>query len=221
MINELNHLNSLLVQKKESLKNTEENNKTYLEYKAKYNEYNDKIDTLNLYMKTLSLILDRAKIEDNNFKQRRLLFIEEMIKSNLDYIFPLDNLNPKLELKSYRGKNIASLKFVDKNGKTRSIANSASGLMKQLITFTGSMSVCKILGCNKIFIDEAFGASSPENKSKIGKIIDKFVNEDDIQVVLISQGVEIYQDIVPRREIHLEKKNGRVVQTGGKTLDEL
>ena len=53
-------------------------------------------------------------------------------------------------------------------------------------------------------MDEAFSASSPENLTKAGKVLESLLKKN-FQVILIEQTNEIYKDL-PRREIILEKE---------------
>ncbi|MGL4949229.1 MAG: hypothetical protein ACRC5M_02515 [Anaeroplasmataceae bacterium] len=157
----------------------------------------------------MNLMLERAKKEDNDFKDRRLKFIQDGIRGDMTRIFPNENTVPTLEYRTLRGKRKARLVLVDKYGKRRAPKNSASGLMKQLISFTGSISTGTLIGSNKFFIDEAFGASSVENKGKLGTIIGEFTDKG-LQIILISQSGELYQDL-DRRE-HLLVKTGDMVK---------
>lgn len=194
---------------KNKISNAEESNRKHEEYKNKYNKLSTVLQSGENYQNILECLLLRCKVEDTKFKEERLHFLEEAIQEGFDYIFPNENITPKLEYVPFRGKNVASLKLLVPNPSTTEQdylqPKNASGLQKQLIAFTGAATVCDLLGLNKIFVDEAFNNSSTENKFKLGKVLEMF-KDKGMQIFLISQDVALYQDL-PRREIHINKKS--------------
>lgn len=201
-----------LIAKNERLKNDVSNakelNKRHDYYSNKLNKYSEIKENLYNYLSILNAILLRCEVEDTKFKERRLEFLEQDIQEYFSLVFPEDGFTPKLYYKHYKGKPIASLKLVPPSGKEEDALNpknSASGLQKQLVTFTGSALVCLLLGSNIIFIDEAFSASSDENKAKLGNILNKF-KDNGMQIFLISQSSDLYKDL-ERREIYIDKKS--------------
>lgn len=184
----------------------EETNRKYDEYHDKYFKLTKSMNLGVIYRTRLENLLLRCKTEYSKFREDRLSFLEEAIQESFDSIFPDEKIIPKLEYEPYRGKNVAKLKLIVPDGyggESTLQSKNASGLQKQLISFLGAVTVCDLLGLNKIFIDEAFGNSSTENKQKLGKILQVY-SESGMQVFLISQDVSLYQDLT-RREIHIEK----------------
>lgn len=189
------------------IERAEETNRKYDEYSAKYNKLSDALKMGVAYRDRLEKLLLRCEKEYSNFRKERLSFLEEAIQDSFDSIFPDEKIIPKLEYEPYRGKSVAKLRLIvpDGYGGEDCIqSKNASGLQKQLISFLGAVTVCDLLGLNKIFVDEAFGNSSTENKQKLGKILEVY-SESGMQVFLISQDVSLYQDL-PRREIHIDKR---------------
>lgn len=206
----LNELNNRINRRDVELEKIRENNKNFEKYHQDHLNNLDMLkdckDRLNLYI----LMLDKAKNEDREYKQNRLDFLQDSIDEQLSNIFPNTDFSPKLVCSDLRNRAHASLVLVDETGRFRKPKNSASGLMKQTITFTGAVGVARLLGSNKVFIDEGFGAASPENRGKIGNTLSGFINTG-MQMILISQGSELYQDL-ERREIHLRLNDKNEVE---------
>lgn len=178
-------------------------------------ELQKQVDTLQIalgklaaYKEMLENILAAVKVEDANYKNRRLSFLQNSIKHNLDLIFPEDDYTIKLTNEVKRGKPRVALTLSKDGTKFTNPKNSSGGLQQQLISFSACMAIIDLLDKNKFFIDEAFSAGSPENQEKIGKIINSYYSAGT-QMILISQGSSLYQDL-PRNEIHLKTKHGKV-----------
>ena len=187
---------------KSIIDNNENIRKTVRELKELKAEVQDHADRLDLIKK---LALD----EDSKFKRLRLEYIETGIKSDLDVIFSEQNLVPRITLDNSRNSSKAELTLIDKQGNPRNPKLSASGLMKQLISFGATFCICSLLGSRILFVDEAFGASSNSNKRKIAKILQSAV-DSGFQILLISQGAELYDEL-NRHQVNLKFDGERAI----------
>lgn len=186
------------------LESQEETNLRYDEIKSQKEQALDLSMNIETYLSYLTNILKVSKDKDTKFKNQRLKVMQDLINSDMNYIFPAENIKVKLDYNPYRGKEKAKLVMVDKFSKEHDVEIFSSGLMKQLITFSGSIAVSKFLRSNTILVDEAFGASAPQNKEKIGKILKNYV-DSGFQILLISQEPKLYNDL-ERRQINLVKE---------------
>lgn len=196
-----NH-HALLMNAKRKLKDAKNTQKVYDDLKSKLTtisnvrgEISDEIDHIKLYKK----LVDR---EDASYKDKRTHFIEAQIEEPMALIFPTKNFKVKLDMSTFRNKIRASLKLQDKFGRVCKPKMGEGKLCRQLISFGGSCAVSKTYGMDKVFTDEAFSASSPENLTKVGTLI-KDIVEDGKQVILVEQQDTIYKDI-SRREIRID-----------------
>lgn len=199
--------------KRNEINNIKEVNKTSEKLTAQSNEIGIKLKQSMQYYRILEKVLLATKKEDNRFKQDRLAYLEEEIKKPQENIFDTDSFDIKLTPDTYRNKPIVKLKISQNGAKYTNPKNSSGGLGQQLISFSSSMTILTLLGKNKAFIDEAFGASSTENLGKVGNILEPYPRSG-MQIILISQSGALYQDL-PRREIKIVRENdeARVVST--------
>lgn len=193
---------ALLMNAKRKLVEAKEIQKTYDELKVKLDniinircEISNELDHIKLYKK----LVDR---EDASYKDKRTHFIESQIEEPMSLIFPTKNFKAKLNMKPFRNKIRASLKLQDKFGRVSHPKMGEGKFCQQLISFAGSTAIAKTYGMDKVFTDEAFSASSPENLTKVGNILKDLI-EDGRQIILVEQQDTIYKDIT-RREIRID-----------------
>lgn len=181
-------------------------NERYEEFQSKLDDLSVMSNRINNYHHLLNLMLTRAKAESTEYKKRRLEFLTEEIRSNMDYIFPKESFIPRIEPSIYRGKEICKLKLEDSLGNMRNPAITEGGLAQQLISFSSSLAVVLLKGGKVFYIDEAFANSSDDNRYKLGLILNKYIKKHRRQIILISQSSQLYE-YVDRREIKLSKHN--------------
>lgn len=208
MLSTLTKIKSLNEKNKSLLIDAKNNNEKRNKYLALADKAKSNFHLSKSYVNLLKNILLSAKKQDNDYKLRRKAYIEDMIKSNLDFIFPQENIEVSLKIETERNKQKIKLKLKEeKDTAFRNPKNSSGGLAQQLISFSSSMGIINLLGKHKFFIDEAFGNGDPENKEKLSKLLESY--SKDNQIFMISQGDELYKNI-PHREIKLEKINNKV-----------
>lgn len=188
-----------------TLETQEENNLKYDEVSRQKNQTLDLGMNIETYLSFLTNILKVSKDRDTKFKNQRLKVMQDIINDDMNYVFPSEEFKVRLDYNPYRGKEKAKLVMVDRNKREHDVEIFSSGLMKQIITFSGSIAVSKFLRANTILVDEAFGASAPSNKSKIGKILKNYV-DSGFQLLLISQEPKLYSEL-DRRQINLAKED--------------
>lgn len=198
-----NKLNSKLGMLKGDLKVIEKNNKEYNSMKQNYKEVVRVENELLDYMESLKIINERSVIESNAYKARRIKFLEEYIERNLAEIFPDEEFQCKIHYEKKNGKPKAYLSLIDRNGEERMPRMSEGKLCRQLVSYSACIAMCECTNNKKLYMDEAFYASSPENLAKISKVLKNLIDKD-FQIILIAQTDDIYKDI-PHREITLEK----------------
>lgn len=204
----LNNLDSKLSEKRFRIEMIKRDNERSEEIRIELEKNEKYLLSAKNYLRCLNTVLDIVKKEDSNFKQRRLGYLEDTIKDKLDYVYTEDSFTPKIIFKVERNKPRVKLKISKNNGKFTNPVNSEGGLAQQIVNFSSSMSIVSILQKNKFYIDEAFGASSPDNLEKLGRVLEGYSSKG-MQLFLISQGSSLYQDL-PRREIHLKSIENKV-----------
>ena len=141
--------------------------------------------------------------EDNSYRERRINYITSYIDNNLETIFPNEGFKSKIYFDYKHKAQRVKLTLIDKLGVERNPRITEGMMLQQLISFSASIGLCECMMQRKIYMDEAFSASSPENLTKVSKLIKSLI-EKDFQVILIEQKDDIYKDL-PRREINLIK----------------
>lgn len=199
----INDLFLELHRRKSALATQERINKEYEVVKDKFMRLDKLNKTVTIYLQQLKLILERAKLEDQTYRARRIGFIEQSIEHNLAVLFPEESITPRLEPTVLRGKNLLSLVLTDSLGNSHTPTMYAGGMMKSAISYAASMSIINLIGTNKVFIDEAFGVGSDEKKAEMGELLREYL-DSGVQVILVSQGTALFQNL-PRREFHLAK----------------
>ena len=201
-------LKILVASRKQELKAIKESNEKVESLSKESADLEVAYNKISIYLRTLEKILLSTKTEDNNFKKKRLGYLKEKIKCEQERIFD-DSFEVELNPKNVRNKLVAKLRLSRNGKKFTNPINSSGGLSQQLISSSSSLAVLELLNKNKVFIDEAFGASSTENLSKIGEMLRPYP-ERGVQLILISQSGALYQDL-PRREIMLDRVNDKAL----------
>lgn len=158
---------------------------------------------VKVYLHVLSLIKTNVIEEDLSFKNRRMSYVESFIKEKIDQVFPYDNFKVNIICDFSRNNNKATLRLIDRDGNARIPFLTEGGLNKQLISFSSSLGITKSFGKVILYVDEAFSASAPDIRPKLGDFIGEAV-EEGMQVFMIAQSSESYRHL-PRKEFHLEK----------------
>lgn len=198
----LENLKTLLNNKKVELEVCKQNKKKSDEINNERIRLENLSSDLASYLNSQKSLYAILKTTDSKYKEDRLSFVTEIIKSNIDSIFPDADLTPKLNYTTKRNKQTLDLVLVDRYGNERHPKNTEGGLYQQLISFSSSMSIVFLKGSKIFYIDEAFGNGSPANRAKVGNIINDYASRG-IQIILITQSDELFINI-PRREIRLQ-----------------
>jgi hypothetical protein len=149
--------------------------------------------------------------EEVSFKQRRLSYLDGNITENLQYIFPKKSLYAKTSCNFDRKNMKLHLSLVDTKGYIRPAYLTEGKFAQQLISFTAAKSCTKLLGKDKLYLDEAFSNSSEDNLLKMQKLLQESVNEG-FQIILISQSNLLFSDI-SHHEIVLNSSNGEFIDS--------
>ncbi|WP_394862080.1 P-loop NTPase family protein [Paraclostridium bifermentans] len=196
-------LKNKLNNKKTELALAKKSNEELKDIKVKYNNAVETLKDINFMVEAFNQFHLVTNQEDANFKRRRLDYLCNFIDANLEKIFPYDNLKAKIPVDFKYKSQVAKLKLVSGDKVSRSPKIASGGLKRHLISFSSSLALAECMGMNKMYLDEAFNSSSPENLTKIGEILYELVKKD-FQVVLVEHKSDIYKDL-PRREIHLKR----------------
>lgn len=140
--------------------------------------------------------------EDNDFKNRRIEYLNAVITEALADIFPEEGVTAEL-LCDFSRTDVVELILYDCLGHEY-IPDICSGkLMQYLISFSAITGITLKLGKKNIFVDEAFGVASPDIMGKIGDVVQERI-DSGLQLIMIAQNSAVYQDL-PRHEIILQK----------------
>lgn len=199
---DVSNFNALLYNKQYQLEEAKKTNKARIKIEAKHKQVQEVRFKIERHLSELKIFEKLVKREDADYKENRKHFIEAQIEESVAIIFPTRNYKVNLDRKVFRGKIKVKLKLKNKFGRTCTPKMGEGKLCQQLISFSASTAVSKSYGLDKVFTDESFSASSPENLTKVGEIV-KDAIDHGLQIILIEQQDTIYKDI-SRREIHLE-----------------
>ena len=176
-----------------------------LHEKQKLRELRESFDEYRYDVKKLTEMVEQ---EDREFKNRRILYINDLITESLQEIFPEERLSAELECDFYRQSEV-SLVLRDYMH-NEYVPDICSGKLQQyIISFAAVAGITKGLGIRNLYVDEAFGVAAPAILGDLGEFIKKIV-DDGMQVIMIAQNPGLYQGM-PRREISLRKNSGCVV----------
>ena len=96
MISTLTKIKSLNEKNKSLLIDAKNNNEKRNKYLALADKAKSNLHLSKSYVNLLKNILLSAKKQDNDYKLRRKAYIEDMIKSNLDFIFIQEHIEDSL-----------------------------------------------------------------------------------------------------------------------------
>lgn len=207
----VNKLNNLKVK----LEVAKENNKNIKELETNYEKVCEVESSLDEYVQLLKIFSKVCADEDNAYRERRIKYITSYIDKNIQIIFPDEGFASRLKFDYSRNNQRVKLTLVDPSGEERNPRMSEGMMLQQLISFSSAVGLTECMNGNKIYMDEAFSASSPENLTKVSALLQTLIDRD-FQIILIEQEDDIYKDL-PRREIRLFKdpilKEAQVVST--------
>lgn len=192
-----------LNKKKVKLEVAKENNKNLKELESNYQKVSNLEKTLEEFVQLLKIFSKVCVDEDNAYRERRIKYITSYIDKNIQIIFPEEEFKSKLKFDYSRNMQRVKLTLVDYTGEERNPRMSEGKMLQQLISFSSAVGLTECMNGNKLYTDEAFSASSPENLTKISKLL-KTLIERDFQIILIEQEDDVYKDLT-RREIWLGK----------------
>jgi hypothetical protein len=159
-------------------------------------------DKLRIIMQAYKKLEELVLAEDINFKNRRLDFISEAITSNLNVFFPHDGFKAKLVCDFNRGMKVR-LDLYDSNNRLRRVHISEGKLLQSQVSYSAAIAIAFSLGVDKLYLDEAFAASSPNNLTKTEEVT-KWAIDNGMQIIMIEQYPNGYKDL-KRREFWLKK----------------
>ena len=201
-------VNSLITQYNRELTSTaikikeiEINNKNLIQLQTKRDAIEECIKQVNEQTNINKRLKKLINTESNNFRQRRIDFLEAYIEKVLSLVFPLRGYRVEISLDYKYGKQKASVVITDNEGYQINPAICEGGFFKQLIGYGASSSLTQSVSNGKMFLDEAFSAGSPENLIKVTELLKSLISELG-QVFIVEQEHTVYKDL-PRREIEI------------------
>lgn len=163
------------------------------------------------YYTSLECVETAVIREAKEYQNRRVDHLNAVITEAVNEIFPNDDYVAKLNCEYLRSDS-ARLRLVDKYGNEHIPAICEGKCMQYVISFASVSAITKGLGCNALFVDEAFGVANVSRMSDIGKLIQKNI-DSDMQLVLIAQNNALYNEL-QRHEIHLHTEYVSDSETG-------
>ena len=181
------------------------------------------------YVDDLCILRAMVVSESQDYKQRRLEYLNNSITEEIANIFPEEEFKAKIETDFKHGSDKARLVLLDKNGNKRIPKITEGKLYQYTLSFSSTVGTIKALNYHNIFVDEAFGVASQEKLVKLSGILGGVLYAG-IQTILVSQRSELYQSL-PRREFRLYKEyetdsvidtnSGNVIQVATAKLGEV
>ncbi|MEY8333098.1 hypothetical protein AALB53_08340 [Lachnospiraceae bacterium 47-T17] len=169
---------------------------------AEFNTCKRLLDEVKEYRNNLALLKTAVTTEINEYQNRRVSYLNDIITDALTSIFLDEGYSADIHC-DFSRKNACKLLLHDRSGNVSSPYIGQGKLMQYLISFAAVSGITRGLGYKNLFIDEAFGVSDMDRLSEIGDVIQKQV-ESGMQVVLISQNPALYAGL-PRHMISLHK----------------
>lgn len=189
-----------LSRKEVDIERVRENNKKVNKLILEKEESERLLLDIQEYRNILKIIETAVEAENNNFKNRRLDFLNTVITGSIAEFFPQLGLQANVTC-DFSRKSKAKMTLIDSEGHVGTPKIGQGKLMQYLVSFAACCGITKGLGFNNIFIDEAFGAAAVSLLPTIGEAVQRIV-KDGTQVVLVSQNPALYQDL-PVHEIQL------------------
>ena len=185
------------------LERAKDMNKHIEEISAEKAEIDALLNDVKTYFQAIRELSKMVTKESNDYKERRLSFLNDKISDSLLKIFPNMGFRADITIREERNKNKAFLVLYDKYNNEILPSVQEGKMCQYLISFSAVSGVIAAHDYNNIYVDEAFGASSMDNLVRIGDIISKTC-EEGMQIILVSQNPLLYENI-PRREIRMHK----------------
>lgn len=198
-----NDYSNRLFYKKTQLAEAKKTNEELVDLTKNLNEVKELRAEIENNITAYKTLIKVTKAEDLNYKNRRLAFIEENLDNYIDLIFPNEGFKAKINCGVKYNTERAVLTLQNKVGRISKPKRLEGKLCRQLINFSATKVISECFNLNKLYLDEAFTASSRENLTKISTIV-KSAIDSGAQIILIEQEDGVYKDL-PRREIHISK----------------
>lgn len=192
----------LLARERADLEQAKLSNLRLEELKVELRKTNDLITALSNYTASLSQLGVAASRESNEFKNKRIEFLNGVLTEALQQLFPNEGFRAKISF-DFNRNDKAELQLVDSAGHVHTASMCEGQLLQYAISFVAVSWILRALGKNVLFIDEAFGASDMDRLPMLGDLIAKLA-ENGTQVILVGQNPALYENI-PRREFWLTK----------------
>lgn len=154
-----------------------------------------------VYLDKLQLLKNAVINESNQYRTRRLEYLNNLITESLSKVFPEKGYVADVSC-DFNRRDTVTLELKNSLGRYIDPEMQEGMLLQYLISFSAMSGIAKGLGSKILYIDEAFGASSMENLPKVGELLSELVN-NGIQIILVSQNPLLYDEI-PRKEFFLE-----------------
>ena len=191
-----------ITEKKLFLERTKVRNQEYEKIIACKTEAENALHDVQHYLQMLKVCSEIIRKENNDFKGRRIAYLNDMITECLHNFFPNQGFICNIAFEEKNRSNRAVLRLEDSSGFMRKPQMSEGKLCQYLISFAAVYSVVKSLGGSS-YVDEAFGVASTARLGDVGEMLNKCVH-DGMQIILVSQKADLYCEI-PHREIVMHK----------------
>ena len=192
-----------ITEKKLFLERTKVRNQEYEKIIACRTEAENALHDVQHYLQMLKVCSEIIRKENNDFKGRRIAYLNDMITECLHNFFPNEGFICNIAFEEKNRSNRAVLRLEDSSGFMRKPQMSEGKLCQYLISFAAVYSVVKSLGGSSIYVDEAFGVASTARLGDVGEILNKCVH-DVMQIILVSHKADLYCEI-QHREIVMHK----------------
>ena len=174
--------------------------------KQKIMEVSDKLVSVCMKLKFTERVIQK---EEANYRNRRKAFFDDTITESLLETFPNECFQADLAFDFSRKKHKVKLllhHYDSITGKMNDRAPyiSEGKLLQYVISLSATTSITRGLGCNTLYVDEAFAVAAKDKLPELGALLYKKTIESKMQCILISQDSTLYADL-PRVEFHLEK----------------
>jgi hypothetical protein len=170
---------------------------------SKLEELNERLTPLQSVRDQVFKLLNEAKAEDIEFKNRRTDAVSSIVTDFVGRCFPEDGYVAKLMCDPKRGFT-AELELKDKFGNERLLHMAEGKFNQSLISFGSCIGISRALSPWRLLADEPFAVSDDENLETVGEIYNELTREG-VQIILIEQRELGYKNIPGRREIFLTR----------------
>lgn len=168
-------------------------------------------------MQEIEGLIDEYKKYDNQNKELLLLAVEESTsyrsncKSNLEdaitqniaVVMPEERFVAKIDYDD-SGKSPTATLELYQDGESYIPKAQNGGMIQQLVSISTGMTCNIIVGNDSVKMDETCSNACSERVVKIAPIVEEIANLG-LQIEFVEHKPEIYENVFPRREIHLIK----------------